>query len=180
MSTARRLRRTFILSNPMLKITVAGRYIFNLDENAHAGHDIAEIREGGFHVLKPACRTGRDTVSYNAEVVRADFAHKSFTVKVNGKLLEVKVQDKFDLLLQQLGLGQANGTQPKDLKAPMPGLILDIKVTDGQAVLKGDVVIILEAMKMENAIKAPADGIVKAVKVKTGDNVEKNQVLIVF
>ncbi len=157
----------------MLKITVAGQYIFNLDENAHTGHDIAEIREGGFHVLK-------DTVSYNAEVVRADFAHKSFTVKVNGKLLEVKAHDKFDLLLQQLGLGQANGTQPKDLKAPMPGLILDIKVTDGQAVLKGDTVIILEAMKMENVIKAPADGIVKAVKVKTGDHVEKNQVLVVF
>ena len=144
-----------------------------MDENAHAGHDIAEIREGGFHVLK-------DAISYNAEVVRADFADKSFTVKVNGKLLEVKAHDKFDLLLLQLGMGQANGTQPKDLKAPMPGLILDIKVTDGQAVLKGDTVIILEAMKMENVIKAPADGIVKAVKVKTGDHVEKNQVLVVF
>lgn len=157
----------------MLKITVAGQHIFNLDENAHAGHDIAEIREGGFHVLK-------DTVSYNAEVVKAHLSDKSFTVKVNGKLMEVKVQDKFDLLLQQLGLSQANGTQPKDLKAPMPGLILDIKVTDGQAVLKGDAVIILEAMKMENVIKAPADGTVKTVKVKKGDNVEKNQVLIVF
>ncbi len=165
----------------MLKITVAGRYIFNLDENAHAGHDIAEIRDGVFHVLKAGSPVfSGNTVSYNAEVVRADFAHKSFTVKVNGKLLEVKAHDKFDLLLQQLGLGQANGTQPKDLKAPMPGLILDIKVTEGQAVLKGDVVVILEAMKMENAIKAPADGTVKAVKVKTGDNVEKNQVLIVF
>lgn len=157
----------------MLKITVASQYTFDLDENAHAGYDIAVTGGGGFHVLK-------DTVSYNAEVVSADFAAKMFTVKINGKLVEVKVQDKFDLLLQQLGMNQPNGAPPKDLKAPMPGLILDIKVTEGQAVLKGDPVIILEAMKMENVIKAPADGTVKAVKVKQGDNVEKSQVLIVF
>lgn len=157
----------------MLKITVADRYVFKLDENAQAGHDVVEIRAGVFHIIK-------DGVSYNAEVTGADFTRKCFIVKVNGKPLEVRVQDKFDLLLLQLGLGQANGTQPKDLKAPMPGLILDIKVAEGQAVLKGDAVLILEAMKMENVIKAAADGTVKAVKVKKGDNVEKNQVLVVF
>jgi biotin carboxyl carrier protein len=62
----------------------------------------------------------------------------------------------------------------------MPGLIVDIKVEAGQEVKKGDPILILEAMKMENIIKSPGDGVVKAIKVNPRDNVEKNQVLIQF
>ncbi len=62
----------------------------------------------------------------------------------------------------------------------MPGLIIDLRVKDGDAVMPGDPLLILEAMKMENMIKASAAGIVKSVKVKKGDSVEKNQVLIEF
>jgi biotin carboxyl carrier protein len=68
----------------------------------------------------------------------------------------------------------------KEIKAPMPGLILDLKVAPGDLVKKGDVVLILEAMKMENSIKSPGDGIVKAVNVSLKQSVEKNQVLIQF
>ena len=157
----------------MLKLTVNNQHIFDLDENAASGLDIVEIGQGGFHVLK-------DSISYNAEVVKADYEEKAFTIKVNGQLYEVKVQDKFDLLLQQLGMSNAGSKHVKDLKAPMPGLILDIKVTEGQAVQKGDPLIILEAMKMENIIKAPADGTVKQIKARKGDSVEKNQVLLSF
>jgi biotin carboxyl carrier protein len=62
----------------------------------------------------------------------------------------------------------------------MPGLILDIKVAPGDLVKKGDVVVILEAMKMENSIKSPGDGVVKDIKVALKQSVEKNQVLIQF
>jgi biotin carboxyl carrier protein len=62
----------------------------------------------------------------------------------------------------------------------MPGLILDLKVAPGDVVKKGDVVLILEAMKMENSIKSPGDGVVKEVKVSLKQSVEKNQVLIQF
>ena len=62
----------------------------------------------------------------------------------------------------------------------MPGLILDLKVKPGDEVKKGDIVLILEAMKMENIIKSPGDGLVKSVKVKLKDSVEKNQILIQF
>ncbi len=157
----------------MLKITVNNQHTFDLDENAASDLDIVEIHQGGFHILK-------DSISYNAEVVKADYEEKAFTIKVNGQLYEVKVQDKFDLLLQQLGMSNAGSKQVKELKAPMPGLILDIKVTEGQAVQKGDPLIILEAMKMENIIKAPADGTVKQIKARKGDSVEKNQVLLSF
>jgi biotin carboxyl carrier protein len=68
----------------------------------------------------------------------------------------------------------------KENKAPMPGLILDLKVAPGDVVKKGDVVLILEAMKMENSIKSPGDGVVKEVKVSLKQSVEINQVLIQF
>jgi biotin carboxyl carrier protein len=62
----------------------------------------------------------------------------------------------------------------------MPGLILSVAVAEGQEVKKGDPLLILEAMKMENVIKAPADATVKVIKVRKGDSVDKNQVLVLF
>ncbi len=157
----------------MLKVSVGSHYTFEYHENAPDTLDSIEVRAGAFHLIK-------NSVSYTAEVVRADYTEKLFVIKVNGFTYEVKVADRFDLLLQQLGMNASTQSQIKDLKAPMPGLILDIKVTTGQAVQKGDPLIILEAMKMENIIKDPADGTVQSIKIKKGDSVEKSQVLMTF
>ena len=62
--------------------------------------------------------------------------------------------------------------------APMPGMVLEILINNGETVTEGQPVIILEAMKMENVLKAPGDGVVKVIKVKKGDPVDKKQVLI--
>jgi biotin carboxyl carrier protein len=67
-----------------------------------------------------------------------------------------------------------------DIKAPMPGLILEINVTVGQEVKEDDVLLILEAMKMENALTSPRDGIIKSISVSKSDTVDKNQLLIEF
>ena len=67
-----------------------------------------------------------------------------------------------------------------ELKAPMPGKVLDIMVTAGGSVVKGDGVLVLEAMKMENVIKSPADGVIKRIAVVKNQAVEKNEVLIEF
>jgi biotin carboxyl carrier protein len=67
-----------------------------------------------------------------------------------------------------------------DVKSPMPGLVLEVNVAPGAEVKKGDSLVILEAMKMENVIKSPADGIIKEVFVKPTEAVEKNVVLISF
>ncbi|MBK8500165.1 MAG: acetyl-CoA carboxylase biotin carboxyl carrier protein subunit [Flavobacteriales bacterium] len=67
-----------------------------------------------------------------------------------------------------------------DLKAPMPGLVLNILVKPGDTVRKNDPVLVLEAMKMENVIKAPADAVVKAIAAEKGKPVEKGQLLISF
>jgi biotin carboxyl carrier protein len=77
-------------------------------------------------------------------------------------------------------MSNANASKVNDLKAPMPGLIVDVKVQVGDSVKKGDIILILEAMKMENVLKSTGEGKVKAIKVVPKQNVEKNQVLIEF
>jgi biotin carboxyl carrier protein len=60
----------------------------------------------------------------------------------------------------------------------MPGLVLNVMVEEGQKIKKGDAILVLEAMKMENILKATSEGEVKKILVKKGDKIEKNQVLV--
>ena len=82
--------------------------------------------------------------------------------------------------LRKLTGDKEGGHKISVLKAPMPGLVLKIEVEPGQHVKKGDGLVIVEAMKMENELKAGAPGVVKEIKVTSRQPVEKNQVLIVF
>lgn len=116
--------------------------------------------------------------SYNILVLKILADEKKLVLRINGQRVSIQVKDKFDLLLQQLGMDKMSKRKTESIKAPMPGRILNILVEEGQAIKKGDTILILEAMKMENALKAPHDGIVKRVAVKKGTAVEKNQLLI--
>lgn len=118
--------------------------------------------------------------SIEAELISFDKESKTIQIRLGDKISTLSVKDRYDILLEQLGMNGNNAGVVKDIKAPMPGLILDLKVKPGDVVKKGDVVLILEAMKMENIIKSPGDGVVKAVKVVLKQSVEKNQVLIQF
>ena len=135
--------------------------------------DLQKIQDGYFHII-------HNHKSYTAELVKADRATKTFHIKINGTTYPVTLKDRFDLLLEQMGMNASGAGKVNNIKAPMPGLILDLKVKEGDSVKQGDVLLILEAMKMENIIKSPGDGTVKKVKAKKGDSVEKNQVLIEF
>lgn len=64
------------------------------------------------------------------------------------------------------------------LRAPMPGLVVSIPVSEGEHVDKGDVLVVLESMKMQNELKSPRPGTVSRVRVKTGDSVELRQTLL--
>ena len=77
-----------------------------------------------------------------------------------------------------MGFGIASAKQIKEIKAPMPGLVLEIAVSDGQEVNEGDKILILEAMKMENSILIHTHATIKKVIVTKGQAVEKGQVLI--
>jgi len=135
--------------------------------------DMVQIKDGHFHIIY-------NNRSFNAEVLEADYQTKSFLIKINNTKYPVFVKDRFDILLEQLGMSNAQFSKVNDLKAPMPGLIIDVKVKVGDAVKKGDTILILEAMKMENVLKATGEGIIKAIKIAPKQNVEKNQVMIEF
>ena len=99
---------------------------------------------------------------------------------INGQSYNTSVKDQFDLLLEGLGMQATDVKKINNLKAPMPGLIQSIAVEPGQEIQKGDTLLVLVAMKMENIIKSSGDGIVKNLKITPGEIVEKNQVLIEF
>jgi biotin carboxyl carrier protein len=140
-------------------------------DNQNANADVQNIGNNSFSILQ-------NNKSYNAEILNINAEEKTLSIRVNNNIYSVNVKDRFDILLQQMGMGDASVKKANDLKAPMPGLVLKINVIEGQAIKKGDSLLILEAMKMENILKAASDGVVKAIKVNIKDAVEKGQLLI--
>ena len=135
--------------------------------------DIKWIDDRRLHLIK-------GSESIEAELLSIDHETKSLQIRLGYQTATLELKDRFDLLLEKMGMTNSGTGSLKEIKAPMPGLILDLKVNPGDVVKKGDVVLILEAMKMENIIKSPGDGVVKEVKVNLKQSVEKNQVLIQF
>jgi len=133
--------------------------------------DVISPKEGKFHLIQ-------NNKSYNIEVVSTDLPAKVVVLSINGEMYEVELQDKMDLLLNKMGISAAINQKVNEVKAPMPGLVLEIKVKAGDQVEKGDAVFVLEAMKMENVLKSLGEGTVESIEVNVGDAVEKNQVLL--
>lgn len=102
------------------------------------------------------------------------------TLSIDGQLIKLQVKDHVHQMLEQLGMDTVVEDKVDALHAPMPGTIKEVNVKTGQTIQKGDTLLILEAMKMENVIKSPIDGVITDVKVKDLDVVEKNQLLISF
>jgi biotin carboxyl carrier protein len=135
--------------------------------------DIKQLNATAYHIIN-------NLKSYNAEVINFNAAEKTAQIKVNNNIYSVSAKDRFDILLDQLGLSNLNAAKVSEIKAPMPGMVLKVFVNEGMEIKKNDNLFILEAMKMENIIKAPADVTVKTVKIKPGDKVEKGQILMLF
>lgn len=155
------------------KATVNKADSFDLTATSLENLDSISLDESNFHILK-------DNVSYKAEIVKADFLTKNYTVKVNGNIYEVNLANSLDLLIKQMGFEVGSAKQVNAIKAPMPGLVLEISVTAGQEVQEGDNLLILEAMKMENSFTSPRAGIIKSIAVNKGQAVDKGQLLIEF
>lgn len=151
------------------KATVNNQFEFDVKDLAHL--DIIPIDDFTFHILK-------DGQATRAEVVQRNFEKKQFSIKINGNSYEIKLADEYDQLVKKLGLTTVVAYKVKDVKAPMPGLVVGVNVEIGQAVTRGDALLILEAMKMENVLKSPGDGVVKSINVSKGMAVDKGAVLI--
>lgn len=135
--------------------------------------DSVEDSTDSFHILW----RGK---SFRAEIIRIDKEDKQVWLRVNNRMMHFQGRSKVNVLLEKMGLGNGSAAKSKEMKAPMPGLIVKILVTPGAEVKKGDPLIILEAMKMENILKSPNDGIVRALHAEAKQTVDKNQILISF
>jgi len=153
--------------NNSTTISIKDSIINNKDRKV----DLVKISENNFHLLL-------DNQSFQIQSISYNYKERKVILIVNGNEYELVIKDKIDLLLQEMGINVTLSTKHNQFKAPMPGLIKILSVVIGQEVKKGDVLIVLEAMKMENALKAVADMKVKNILVNTGQAVEKNQLLI--
>jgi biotin carboxyl carrier protein len=163
----------------MLEIKVDGAAAYQLDNEGGswtinqkpANLDVVTMPNGIMSVL---CN-GK---SYSVIVEGTDRKNKEVLLRINGQSFRTEIKEPIDQLLSSMGMDLKARHKAEAVKAPMPGLVLRILVEPGQAVKKGEGLLVLEAMKMENILKAGEDCVVKAIKVAERTAVEKGAVLI--
>ncbi|KKK58333.1 hypothetical protein LCGC14_3045490 [marine sediment metagenome] len=144
---------------------------FQLQNTDLGALDIDHIKGSDFHVLK-------NNSAFNVRLIESNFESQKLSLSVNGNVYHVEINDENDQMVQQMGLLTNTSQDVQDVKAPMPGLIIEILVEPGQTVEEGTPLLILSAMKMENQILARDSGKIKAIAVSVGDAVEKSQLVI--
>lgn len=116
--------------------------------------------------------------SFTAFVESVDKKSKELKLNVEGQAYTVSIKEPIDQLLSSMGMDMKALQKADPIKAPMPGMVLKILVTPGQQINKGDGLLVLEAMKMENILKATTTATVKAIKTTEKTAVEKGAILI--
>lgn len=129
------------------------------------------VNENSLHVLDK-------NSAFDVEIIHSNFLNKTITLSINGNIYDVKLEDEYDQQIKKMGLLAVTTQKLNEVKAPMPGLIVDVLVEVGQEVIEGTPLLVLSAMKMENVILAQGEGVIKSVEVKKDDAVEKGQLII--
>ncbi len=153
----------------MLQIQV-NKEIFNLEPS---NSNVQRLGDGKYLLTKG------DKV-YELYVLSESEDGKEIEIQIKQSYFKVNIQNELDLLLNQLGFKSADLKKVKELKSPMPGKIVKVLVNEGDDILTGQPLIILEAMKMENALQALSEGKVGKIMVENGASVNKNDILIKF
>ena len=146
-------------------------FTFNFTQTALDAIDLVKRSPAEFHLIK-------EHRSIIAKLVETDTTGKKLKIEIGGENFDVAIKDELDQLLEIMELGSASKKQVREIRAPMPGLVLEIAVTDGQEVNEGDKILILQAMKMENSIIIHTQAKIRKIAVTAGQAVEKGQVLV--
>ena len=154
-------------------VKVGDDFDFNLSKDHISSLDLIKTGKNTYHLIK-------DGATYHIEVLESDFNKGAYTISINGSEYESTINTPLDTLIEKMGFASNSNKNIDTIEAPMPGLILDILVEEGQEVKEEDQLLILEAMKMENIITSPRNGVIKKIGVNTGDAVDKKQLLIEF
>ncbi|MCB0464669.1 MAG: acetyl-CoA carboxylase biotin carboxyl carrier protein subunit [Aequorivita sp.] len=155
------------------RVLVDGNYEFQMTSEDAKNINQTELSNQKVHVLN-------NHKSFVIELLENDFINRNYTVKVNGNTYKIKVETHLDQLIKEMGLSLGNASVEDEIHAPMPGIILEVNVSEGDEVKKGDFLCVLEAMKMENTLTAPRDGVIKSVNIAQGETVDKGKLLIEF
>jgi len=155
------------------RLEVNSNLEFKLSASDISKTDIIKLSKSKHHVLL-------NNKSSITEIIEANFNAKTYKVKVNNNIYNININNDLDDLIKQMGFEVGASKIITDIKAPMPGLILDINVEIGQNVNENDPLLILEAMKMENIITSPRNGIIKSISAVKGKAIDKNELLIEF
>lgn len=156
---------------------------WKISPDVHTGKMFINGTEANFEAEEISERYRKVTLNgvvYHVLLESFDKAAKTVTVRVNGERRVYAVKDRTDELLRMFGIRSFPVPKVNELKSPMPGLVVQILVKEGDTLSKGDPVVVLEAMKMENVLKSPADVVVKSIHAEPGKAVEKNAVLVRF
>jgi acetyl/propionyl-CoA carboxylase alpha subunit len=150
-------------------IVSAGGFEFSFSENEIAAIDVLNKNVEDF------CLIHQQKI-IKGEVITAK--GKNYKVEIDGERFQVQIKNQLDQILDNMGLNKPKVSKMKSIKAPMPGLVIEINVEEGQKVSENEKILILEAMKMENVIKIPHEAVVKKINIVKGQAVDKGQVLI--
>jgi acetyl/propionyl-CoA carboxylase alpha subunit len=146
-------------------------FTFSFDQKEMEAADLIKISAAEFNLLK-------DNRSVNAKLLDSDNSGKNLVIEIDGETFNITIKDELDQVLDRMGYSNASAKQVKEIKAPRPGLVIDVSVKEGQDVKEGERILIMEAMKMENSIMMHADATIKKISVSPGQAVDKGQVLI--
>jgi biotin carboxyl carrier protein len=162
----------------MKYITTIGSAEFNI-EIVDQGHIRInnKIMEVDFESIsgQPVYSMLIDGKSYEAYVNSTD---EGWQVLLQGHQYPVRVEDEREKRLRAAAGGKLYTAGDFQLKAPMPGLVVAVPVEENQQIEKGQVLVILESMKMQNELRSPRAGKVERIKVKAGESVEQKQTLL--
>lgn len=162
-----------MMQREKFKALFSDGYSVRSEDINEADMDIIHLSDTEMHII-------HNQISYIATIIRTDLKSKSYTIEIDGNQYDIQLKNQLDTLIEDMGMNVASNATITALQAPMPGLILDISVSEGDQISKEDKLFVLEAMKMENIIKSPMDTSIKTIHVTKGQKVEKNQLLITF
>lgn len=152
---------------------VNDKHEFSLSEEDLKGLDIVRTDDNTYHVIYL-------NRSVFLRLIKSDVSSGIYQMEMDGALYDVSLEKPLDLFIKEMGFSVGEGALVNKVVAPMPGLLLDIYVEEGQEVAKDEPLLVLEAMKMENVILSPRKGIISGIMQEKGQTVDKGTELISF
>lgn len=152
---------------------VNDKHEFSLSEDDLKGLDIVKTADDTYHII-------HNHQSVFLRLLKSDSSSGLYQMEIDGALYDVTLEKPLDLFIKDMGFSAGEGALVDRVVAPMPGLLLDVYVKEGQEVEKDEPLFVLEAMKMENVILSPRKGVVSGIMQEKGQTVDKGTELISF